>query len=182
MNVGEIIRMLQDEHCRKCRIGQVLINLKPLLDQTHAPARRTNKKSLSVQPAARAPAGKKTCKLCGETKPLEEFPRHPQCKDGRTPTCKVCSHEQKKKKGAIPRPRPQPSPPPQSRSARLQGVVLKFHCAACHANFMTQKQLDEHNRVYHDGKTANCVCEICDREFATLGDLNDHVEAMHGEF
>jgi hypothetical protein len=32
--IADVIRMLQDEHCRKCRIGQALINLKPLLDES----------------------------------------------------------------------------------------------------------------------------------------------------
>jgi hypothetical protein len=34
----------------------------------------------------------KACNLCGETKPLSEFHRHPKAKDGRFKRCKKCSH------------------------------------------------------------------------------------------
>jgi len=39
----------------------------------------------------------KTCKGCGETKPLTDFNKHPQCKDGRKGKCKTCISEQRKK-------------------------------------------------------------------------------------
>jgi hypothetical protein len=32
----------------------------------------------------------KTCRDCGETKPLSDFYKHPQCRDGHFPECKVC--------------------------------------------------------------------------------------------
>jgi hypothetical protein len=32
--IMDAIRILQDQHCRRCRIGQALINLKPLLDES----------------------------------------------------------------------------------------------------------------------------------------------------
>lgn len=35
----------------------------------------------------------KTCRKCGETKPLPSFSRHPSCKFGRTNECKVCERE-----------------------------------------------------------------------------------------
>lgn len=35
----------------------------------------------------------KTCKNCGETKPLEGFPKHPGAFDGVSQPCKACKHE-----------------------------------------------------------------------------------------
>lgn len=32
----------------------------------------------------------KVCKVCGETKPLDDFPRHPSTTDGHLIRCKVC--------------------------------------------------------------------------------------------
>lgn len=32
----------------------------------------------------------KACKKCGVTKPLDEFPKNPGCKDGHTYSCKAC--------------------------------------------------------------------------------------------
>lgn len=34
----------------------------------------------------------KQCKRCGETKPLDEFPRSTRCRDGRIGKCKVCTN------------------------------------------------------------------------------------------
>jgi hypothetical protein len=36
--------------------------------------------------------GAKTCRKCGETKPLEDFGRHPQQSDGRDTRCKACKN------------------------------------------------------------------------------------------
>lgn len=36
------------------------------------------------------PAGCKACSHCGEAKPLEEFPPHPDARDGRQPYCHAC--------------------------------------------------------------------------------------------
>jgi recombinational DNA repair protein (RecF pathway) len=35
--------------------------------------------------------GTKTCCVCGETKPLDAFYRHPNTKDGHQAQCKACS-------------------------------------------------------------------------------------------
>lgn len=38
----------------------------------------------------------RTCRKCGQTKPIEEFGIHKQCKGGRTPTCRKCNYEKQK--------------------------------------------------------------------------------------
>ena len=38
----------------------------------------------------------KRCTVCGEVKPLEEFPKHPQYKDGHRPYCKACQSKRRK--------------------------------------------------------------------------------------
>ena len=35
----------------------------------------------------------KTCVKCGQTKPLDSFPKHKECRDGRRGTCKECRRE-----------------------------------------------------------------------------------------
>lgn len=40
----------------------------------------------------------KTCKVCGETKPLEEFEKYKRTLDGHTSRCLVCGREYKKQK------------------------------------------------------------------------------------
>jgi len=34
----------------------------------------------------------KVCKKCEVGKPLEDFPKHPECRDGRKGVCKVCTY------------------------------------------------------------------------------------------
>jgi hypothetical protein len=45
----------------------------------------------------------KNCSKCGEQKPLDQFQRHSQSKDGRRPDCKVCFELQHKKYRAQPK-------------------------------------------------------------------------------
>ena len=42
-------------------------------------------------------SGKKTCKKCGKTKPLEEFDKARDNRDGRSGTCKECRRERQRK-------------------------------------------------------------------------------------
>lgn len=39
----------------------------------------------------------KTCKACGEEKPIREYYKHPTSKDGRRNQCRACIAAQKKK-------------------------------------------------------------------------------------
>lgn len=64
--IMDAIRILQDQHCRRCRIGQALINLKPLLDepQTEDP----------IEPqAAPAPIGTRTRRAAAPRKPVRNL-------------------------------------------------------------------------------------------------------------
>jgi len=38
----------------------------------------------------------KTCRMCKESKALEEFNRRKESRDGRTPTCKMCIADRRK--------------------------------------------------------------------------------------
>lgn len=40
----------------------------------------------------------KSCGKCGCAKPLEDFPKHPECKDGRKGVCKVCTYALQKER------------------------------------------------------------------------------------
>lgn len=42
----------------------------------------------------------KTCNRCKETKPLEQFTRRAESKDGRTPSCAKCISERRKERRA----------------------------------------------------------------------------------
>jgi len=64
--IMDAIRILQDQHCRKCRIGQALINLKPLLDEPQPED--------PIEPqAAPAPIGTRTPRAGRARKPVRDL-------------------------------------------------------------------------------------------------------------
>lgn len=38
----------------------------------------------------------KICRICGEEKPITDFPKHHQCKDGYNTLCKCCANARQK--------------------------------------------------------------------------------------
>jgi len=63
------------------------------LEATDHAGRRVKVVRESPETMARAALGKeltKACRACGQTKPLHEFARHANNKDGRLYRCKVC--------------------------------------------------------------------------------------------
>lgn len=38
----------------------------------------------------------KICRICGEEKPITDFPKHHQCKDGHNTLCKCCANARRK--------------------------------------------------------------------------------------
>lgn len=51
----------------------------------------------------------KICRICGEEKPISDFPKHHQCKDGIDTRCKCCANaynkakREKQKRGGNPK-------------------------------------------------------------------------------
>jgi hypothetical protein len=76
--------------------------------------------------------GKKTCKACGQEKPLEEFYKTPNTTDKREGTCKQCKNRRKAAKPAEALP-PRPpavdpvAPPPLPAQAKVL-VTVRIDC------------------------------------------------------
>jgi hypothetical protein len=115
----------------------------------------------------------KTCSKCGETKPLDEFYRHPQMTDGRLGKCKECTKKDVKRRydmnpeviAAYERKRTQ-TPHRKAKAIEYQHTRRtkfpeKYKARQAVAN------------AIRDGRLVRQPCEVC-------GSLN--VEAHHDDY
>ena len=55
-------------------------------------------------------------------------------------------------------------------------------CIACNTNFSSEKKLDEHYKIDHDGMRPY-ACPSCDKKFSYEKDKRRHIAAVHeGKF
>lgn len=67
----------------------------------------------------------RTCKKCGETKPLEEFRKNKRCQFGRAHTCSACKHAINARQSAVRR-AAETDAPPATRLCRGCGETKPF--------------------------------------------------------
>ena len=57
-------------------------------------------------------------------------------------------------------------------------VQEKVTCETCNSSFSSKYTLEAHRSTVHEGKKPY-VCNICDQNFATKGNLSQHIERHH---
>lgn len=155
--ITKIMDGLQDEFCRTCKHGMCLIDLKAIRDRLNGDGEQ--EKPTEVKSVPRKPVVKttrsitpkqapKVCKTCGDSKALEAFPKHKECKDGRQGTCKECKRKQdaqregRKKKPAADT--AQNQIPPAERDS--DGLYV---CPKCRAELSNQTAFEGHYQLRH---------------------------------
>lgn len=78
----------------------------------------------------------RVCKKCGEEKPLHDFPKHKQSKDGHRVVCKVCSYAKQKEWLAANKQRTRDNANAKNRRRKLE-VIGHFgdKCNDCGQSF-----------------------------------------------
>ena len=84
--------------------------------------------------AASPAAGTKRCNKCQQIKPLDDYPKHKDCRDGHTGRCKACGSE----KARI-----------RYHAQTAHTGPLPFSCDVCHAKFSSRAALDDHGEAKH---------------------------------
>lgn len=89
-----------------------------------------------IKPSQPATDGSKKCSACGDTKPIDAFPRHSQCAGGHSSVCKACVNAKAKER--------------YERKHRKEGSlkeILKsekpYQCA-CGKGFLTKLVYEQH--------------------------------------
>jgi hypothetical protein len=100
----------------------------------------------------------KQCTKCGVVKPLTEFHKRPETKDGRRTDCKECNQKQKAERWA--------STPPEVRKAKNIVSRLKYQYGMTPADYV--KKVEEQNNK----------CFICEQE-AGYNDKPLYVDHCH---
>lgn len=126
----------------------------------------------------------KSCKKCGENKPLEGFYPHPQTKDGRRSTCKTCENVQARAWHAA---------NPDRRKIIKRRYWLKIHygitpeqydeilaaqdgrCACCETRTPGGTGGFAVDHCHTTGKIRGLLCSNCN---AGIGKLGDGVEGV----
>lgn len=166
MDFAKVIELIQNEHCRNCKAGKALIALKGL-DERKAEERPTPSQPVTSGNGQRKPAIKisqlpkgkgKACKKCGQSKPLDAFPKHTQCADGHTGTCRQCINnrvreraaKKRKESAKVEETAPESEAPAARSPKQPDGNAAKpFGCDKCGVRFILKTSLAEHMRMRH---------------------------------
>jgi hypothetical protein len=127
------------------------------------------------QSGCQSSARMKTCKVCGNEKPLEEFSIHSGFKDGRNSVCKACRNVSEKKKRVAGQRKHTPYTYKQQLKARYglsmtdyEGMVLlqEGACAICGE---TGKPLNV-DHCHTTGVVRGLLCTKCNTALGKFGD------------
>jgi hypothetical protein len=130
----------------------------------------------------------KTCNICLETKPIEEFRKHPTCKGGRLHRCRTCASKKEVecrrdawKKSGI------PDHVKNRVFLKLYGITLEtynkmlaeqnYTCALCPGTYGRKE--GEGLQVDHDhvtGKIRGLLCGLCNKGLGMFKDDPDLLE------
>lgn len=113
----------------------------------------------------------KKCTKCGETKPLTEFSKHPECKDGVLSYCKKCDAKRRKEWGIRNKERIANNKRVYNLKRRY-GIDIEFYehllheqygkCAICNNTLGTNdghRLAVDHNHT--TGRVRGLLCKVC---------------------
>jgi hypothetical protein len=160
MNIGELIKDIQEQNCLNCPYGKCLVALRDLKEATcatngnnasHTVTERKLQKKTAIPKARKvthSAIGAKRCNGCGKTLAIKEFPKNKTCRGGYAGTCKECCYARAKRHAAAKNSASSKHTP--AAPAAAAGII---RCKLCDYRAIDLDRLASHMRTSHGAQS-----------------------------